>query len=119
MGLLDAIEPAMVWGVVEATSKPEDITTWAERVGGVDALAVNGLADTSSPAAVLSTGVPVGLLDGEEATPLRWTSILSEHLELADWALFPTSPTRDRKSVVQGKVVSVRAEPGGRRTLKK
>src|SRR3546814_3091183 len=83
MELLDAIEPAMVWGVVEATSKPEDITTWAERVGGVDALAVNGLADTSSPAAVLSTGVPVGLLDGEEATPLRWTSILSEHLELA------------------------------------
>src|SRR3546814_15822396 len=40
MELLDAIEPGMVWGVVEATSKPEDITTWAERVGGVDALAV-------------------------------------------------------------------------------
>src|SRR3546814_13225682 len=92
MGLLDAIEPAMVWGVVEATSKPEDITTWAERVGGVDALAVSGLADTSSPAAVLSTGVPVGLLAGEEAPPLPWTSILPEHQELPACALFRTSP---------------------------
>lgn len=81
--LLDAIEPTMVWGVVEASRKAEDIRDWAERLGGLDALAVTDLDDTVSPAAVLGAGVPVGLLDGNEATASRWTAILAEHLEVA------------------------------------
>ncbi len=81
--LLDAVEPTMVWGVVEASRKAEDIRDWAERLGGLDALAVTDLDDTVSPAAVLGAGVPVGLLDGSEATASRWTAILAEHLELA------------------------------------
>jgi hypothetical protein len=78
--LLEALEPTQVWGVVEATRKAEDIRDWAVHVGGLDALAVHGLDDTASPASVLSVGVPVGLLDGEEATPLRWTSIVTARL---------------------------------------
>ncbi|MDQ2650672.1 MAG: hypothetical protein M3Z03_14135 [Actinomycetota bacterium] len=78
--LLEALEPTQVWGVVEATRKAEDIRDWAVQVGGLDALAVLGLDDTASPATVLSVGVPVGLLDGEEATPLRWTSIVTARL---------------------------------------
>jgi hypothetical protein len=81
--LLDAVEPTMVWGVVEASRKAEDIRDWAERLGGLDALAVTGLDDTVSPASVLGAGVPVGLLDGHEATASRWTAILAEHLEVA------------------------------------
>ena len=52
-GMLDALEPTMVWGVVDAGRKPEDVRRWCDRLGGVDALAVHGLADTVSPAAVL------------------------------------------------------------------
>lgn len=78
--LLEALEPTQVWGVVEASRKAEDIREWAVQVGGLDALAVHGVDDTASPATVLAVGVPVGLLDGEEATPLRWTSLLTARL---------------------------------------
>lgn len=81
--VLDALEPTMVWGVVEASRKVEDIRDWAARLGGLDALAVTGLDDTVSPATVLGAGVPVGLLDGHEATASRWTAVLAEHLEVA------------------------------------
>jgi hypothetical protein len=81
--LLDAVEPTMVWGVVEATRKAEDIRDWAEHLGGLDALAVIDLDETVSPAAVLGAGVPVGRLDGYAATASRWTAILTEHLEIA------------------------------------
>ncbi len=81
--VLDALEPTMVWGVVEASRKVEDIRDWAQRLGGLDALAVTGLDDTVSPATVLGAGVPVGLLDGHEATASRWTAVLAEHLEVA------------------------------------
>lgn len=81
--LLEAVEPTMVWGVVEASRKAEDIRDWAKRLGGLDALAVTGLDDTVSPATVLGAGVPVGLLDGHEASASRWTAVLSEHLEVA------------------------------------
>jgi len=81
--LLEAVEPTMVWGIVEASQKAEDIRDWARRLGGLDALAVTGLDDTVSPATVLGAGVPVGLLDGHEATASRWTAVLAEHLEVA------------------------------------
>ena len=81
--IVDALEPTMVWGVVEAVRKPEDIRCWAERLGGLDALAVTDLDQTVSPATVLAVGVPVGLLDGQPATAARWTALLADQLELA------------------------------------
>lgn len=78
--ILDALEPTMVWAAVDAGRKPEDISDWCDRLGGVDALSVHGLADTVSPAAVLHAGIPVGRLDGERATPARWAHVLTAAL---------------------------------------
>jgi hypothetical protein len=76
--LVDALEPSQVWGVVDATRKTEDVAAWNELIGGIDALAVNHLHATSSPAAILGAGIPVGLIDGRDATPARWAAMLTE-----------------------------------------
>jgi hypothetical protein len=81
--LLAALEPTVVWGVVDAFRKPEDLRAWAERVGGLDALAVLGVDETESPAAVLRVGIPVARLDGTPASPLRWASLLADRLAAA------------------------------------
>lgn len=78
--ILDALEPAAVWGVVSATRKPEDVVEWGERIGGIDAIALHGTEETMSPAAVLTTGLPVCLIDGHSATPARWAAVLDERL---------------------------------------
>lgn len=78
--ILDALEPTMVWGAVDASRKPEDISAWAEHLGGIDALAVSGLDQTVSPAAILRCGIPVGRLDGAAATPAEWTARLAPRL---------------------------------------
>lgn len=78
--VVDALEPSMVWGVVDATRKTEDIAAWCDLVGGVDALAVRDLGATASPAAVLGAGIPVGLIDGEVASPARWVAVLTERI---------------------------------------
>jgi hypothetical protein len=78
--LLRVLEPGAVWAVVDAARKPEDVRVWAERVGGIDALAVRGLDETESPAAVLRAGIPVARLDGHPASALRWASLLNDRL---------------------------------------
>jgi hypothetical protein len=78
--ILDALEPTMVWGIVDAGRKPEDVTAWGERLGGIDALAIEDVAGTVSPAAVLGTGIPVGCIDAEPATARRWAAIVTERL---------------------------------------
>ncbi|HEX4901217.1 MAG TPA: hypothetical protein VFV42_00300 [Acidimicrobiales bacterium] len=78
--VLDALEPAAVWAVTDAQRKPEDVVAWAERIGGIDAIALDGTEETASPAAVLATGLPVALIDGHTATPARWAAVLDERL---------------------------------------
>ena len=78
--VIDALEPTMVWGAVEATRKPEDLFEWAEELGGFDALGVTDLGGTVSPAAVLQCGIPVGRLEGQPATPLLWAALLAPRL---------------------------------------
>ncbi len=78
--VLDALEPAAVWAVVDAQRKPEDVVAWGERIGGVDAVAIDRTGETASPAAILTTGLPVSLLDGHAATPARWAAVLDERL---------------------------------------
>ena len=67
--VIDALQPTMVWGAVDATRKPEDLFEWAEQLGGFDALGVTDLDGTVSPAAVLQCGIPVGRLDGRDGHP--------------------------------------------------
>lgn len=78
--VLAALEPVLVMGHVDAWRKPEDVCAWATGLGGLDALAVDGLDRTTTPAAVLAVGVPVALLDGAPATPLRWAALLTDRL---------------------------------------
>jgi hypothetical protein len=78
--VIDALEPTMVWGALEAARKPEDLFEWAEQLGGFDALAVTDLDGTVSPAAVLQCGIPVGRLDGRQATPALWVALLGPRL---------------------------------------
>jgi hypothetical protein len=82
-GLLDELEPAMIWGVVEAARKPEDVKAWAAALGGLDAIDLRKLHETTSPASVLQTGIPVGYLDGRPATSARWATLLGRHLSAA------------------------------------
>jgi hypothetical protein len=78
--VLDALDPTMVLGVVDASVKPEDICAWAADIGGIDVLALDGLAATCSPGSAFACGLPVALLDGEAATPARWASLVAERM---------------------------------------
>jgi hypothetical protein len=78
--VIDALEPTMVWAAVDASRKPEDLFDWSEQLGGFDALSVRELDNTISPAAVLQCGIPVGRLEGRQATPLLWALLLAPRL---------------------------------------
>jgi hypothetical protein len=78
--MLRALEPALCWGVAEASRKPEDLAAWSRSLGGIDVLALVDLEGTTTPAAALGAGVPVGTLDGQPATPELWASILCTRL---------------------------------------
>jgi len=79
--MLDRLEPTITWAVVEASCKADDIAHRVKLLGGVDVLALTGVADTVSPAAVLSLGVPVGRIGSTYATPAAWADLLVERLE--------------------------------------
>jgi hypothetical protein len=78
--MLRALEPALCWGVAEASRKPEDLAAWSRSLGGIDVLALVDLEGTTTPAAALGAGLPVGTLDGQPATPELWASILCTRL---------------------------------------
>jgi hypothetical protein len=78
--VLHAVRPTAVWGVVDATAKPEDVDAWAHAVGGVDALVVRGAGRTVSPAAVLRAGIPVARVDDFRASAHRWAALIRERV---------------------------------------
>lgn len=78
--ILRALEPALCWGVAEASHKPEDLAAWSRALGGLDILALVDLEGTTTPAAALAATIPVGRLDGQPATPQLWASILCARL---------------------------------------
>jgi hypothetical protein len=78
--VLTTLEPSGAWGVVDAGRKPEDIESWADDLGGLDALLVEGLGATTSPATVLRVGIPTARLDGRPADPAAWAALLSSRL---------------------------------------
>lgn len=77
---LAALSPTATWGVVEATRKAQDVGSWARALGGVHALALTELEETSDPAAVLELGIPVSRLGGRPATPRAWATLLTGRL---------------------------------------
>jgi len=79
--ILGRIEPTITWAVVDASVKVEDVAHRVETLGGVDAIALTGVADTVSPAAILALGIPVGRIGAHAATPALWTDVLMERLE--------------------------------------
>jgi hypothetical protein len=79
--ILDRLEPTITWAVVDASVKAEDIGHRIALLGGVDVIAMTGVADTISPAAVLGLGVPVGRIGSNPATPAVWADLLMERLE--------------------------------------
>ncbi len=81
--ILTALEPVATFGAVDATRKAEDISAWANALGGVDCIAVNRVDETVSPASVLASGIPVERIDGRKATPAYWAMLLTERLTAA------------------------------------
>lgn len=80
--VLGALQPSAIWAAVKAGHKNEDVIAWADRLGGIDALALTSIEDTVSPAALLQTGIPVARLDGRPATAAWWTALLTEHIPI-------------------------------------
>jgi hypothetical protein len=78
--LIASLRPTAVWGVVDSTSKTDDIADWVEALGGLDALALENLEATVSPAAALRVGVPVARLDGQPATATRWAATVMDRV---------------------------------------
>jgi hypothetical protein len=77
---LAALAPTFTWGAVAATTKVADISAWAQRLGHVDALAVEGLDATMDPASILTADIAVGMVEGRRATPHLWAALLAERL---------------------------------------
>lgn len=77
---LAAVAPTFTWGVAQATTKPDDVSAWSRRIGGVDALAVDNVEATGDPAAVLRGPIPVGMVDGRRSSPGLWAALLADRL---------------------------------------
>ena len=77
---ISLLHPVMRWGVVSASRKAEDVHAWARGMGGLHALAVNGIAGTASPLSILASGVPVARIDGQVASRELWRKIIDERL---------------------------------------
>ena len=79
--ILDRLEPTITWAVVDASVKAEDVGHRISLLGGVDVIAITGIADTISPAAILGLGIPIGRIGSNPATPAVWADLLTDRLE--------------------------------------
>ncbi len=79
--ILDRLEPTITWAVVDASIKAEDVGHRIALLGGVDVIAITGIADTISPAAILGLNIPIGRIGSNPATPAVWADLLLERLE--------------------------------------
>lgn len=80
-GVVAALAPTFTWAVAQASTKVNDVVSWAAVVGHVDALALVNVPVTGDPAAALAGPLPVGLLDGQRATVTRWMAMLTDEGE--------------------------------------
>ena len=77
---VSSLRPTMRWGAVAATRKAEDVSAWTRGIGGLHALAVTGMSETTTPAAIFDAGVPVGRVDGQVASRELWLRLLNDRL---------------------------------------
>jgi hypothetical protein len=79
--MLDELRPTQLWAVLDGSRKLSDLQ---HEVGALsvapDALIVNRLTKTASPASVWQFGIPIAFMDGEPATPTRWAALLLDRL---------------------------------------
>jgi len=73
-----ALAPTFTWAVAQASTKVDDVVSWAADIGHVDALALVNVPVTGDPAAALAGPLPIGLLDGQRATVTRWMAMLTD-----------------------------------------
>ncbi|TFD19037.1 hypothetical protein [Cryobacterium sp. TMT4-10] len=69
--ILAAVGADQVWVVVDAGRKAEDTAAWVSRLSAhlsLDAVAVIEAGSTASPETIDELGLPVGWIDGSEAT---------------------------------------------------
>jgi hypothetical protein len=78
--MINTLRPTAVWGVVDATAKTEDIRAWTDSLGGVDALALEHIDATVSPAAVFGAGHPVARIDGQPTSAARWVATVVDRI---------------------------------------
>lgn len=78
--VLRALAPSMTIALASATAKAEDIGAFCAAIGGVDALVIEGLEATLTPASVLATGIPVGMLDAMPADAATWADVATRAL---------------------------------------
>ncbi|HWD24784.1 MAG TPA: hypothetical protein VG368_04920, partial [Acidimicrobiales bacterium] len=82
--ILSSVRPSYVLLVGRADAKSSDLSAIAERIGGVDALVLEGLSETLTPLAALDTGIPIARLDNTTANPSAWTDVLERAAELGE-----------------------------------
>ncbi|HVB06595.1 MAG TPA: hypothetical protein VNF07_10165 [Acidimicrobiales bacterium] len=70
--MLRALRPSVTLLATEAAWKAADVAYLADGLGGVDALLVDHLSQTMTPAEILAAELPVRSLDGEPADPACW-----------------------------------------------
>jgi hypothetical protein len=78
--LISALRPSATIAIADARSKSEDVTFLCEGLGGVDALVLDRVAETLTPATLAATGIPVARLGDAPATPEEWARVASAAL---------------------------------------
>lgn len=71
LSMLGSVRSQQLWFVVDAAHKPEDTSSWvgrACRYSVPDGLAVLGVTDTATPESVNALKIPIGWVDGRQAT---------------------------------------------------
>lgn len=82
--LLSVLYIDQVWAVVDARVEPDKLQGWLRTLPDVlkpDALAVQRVWEARHPAAVLSLGIPIGMLDGVPAKGAAWQMLLEERFQ--------------------------------------
>ena len=70
--------------VLDAHDELADARRWLFSLGDVDAIALDGVSTSPTPALMMQLGVPITRLDGIPIDRLTWTALLCAQLEAAN-----------------------------------